>query len=131
MRLFCWYKVKVFSPPPPAEALDSLHFTNLLRTFALLIEKDGGIRPCDVLATCYLTRCYILLQPGDLWTETDKRKSRTLKPTFRYKLLQDAVTSAQFAVLLWTIISANCQLLTANWQTDEYKGRTKKTHTGY
>lgn len=21
-------------------------------TFALLIEKDGGIRPCEVLATC-------------------------------------------------------------------------------
>ena len=31
-----------------------LHFelTNLLCKFALLIEKDGGIRPCDVLATC-------------------------------------------------------------------------------
>jgi len=30
----------------------SLHITTLLRIFALLIEKDGGIRPCDVLATC-------------------------------------------------------------------------------
>jgi hypothetical protein len=29
-----------------------LHITTLLRTFATLIEKDGGIRPCDVLATC-------------------------------------------------------------------------------
>jgi len=29
-----------------------LHFTTLLRNFAPLIEKDGGIRPCDVLATC-------------------------------------------------------------------------------
>jgi len=31
-----------------------LHFdiTTLLCKFALLIEKDGGIRPCDVLATC-------------------------------------------------------------------------------
>ena len=32
----------------------SLHFTTLLCTFALLIEKDGGIGPCDVLATCAL-----------------------------------------------------------------------------
>ena len=31
-----------------------LYFTTLLSIFALLIEKDGGIRPCDVLATCYL-----------------------------------------------------------------------------
>jgi hypothetical protein len=23
-----------------------------LRIFAMLIEKDGGIRPCEVLATC-------------------------------------------------------------------------------
>ena len=29
-----------------------LHFTTLLCTFVVLIEKDGGIRPCDVLATC-------------------------------------------------------------------------------
>lgn len=29
-----------------------MHFTALLCTFALLMEKDGGIRPCDVLATC-------------------------------------------------------------------------------
>jgi hypothetical protein len=31
-----------------------LHFelTTLLCNFAGLIEKDGGIRPCDVLATC-------------------------------------------------------------------------------
>ena len=29
-----------------------LHFTTLFRIFATLIEKDGGIRPCDVLATC-------------------------------------------------------------------------------
>ncbi len=29
-----------------------LHFISLLRTFAVLIKKDGGIRPCDVLATC-------------------------------------------------------------------------------
>jgi len=26
--------------------------TTLLRNFAVLMEKDGGIRPCDVLATC-------------------------------------------------------------------------------
>ncbi|SDP99614.1 hypothetical protein SAMN05428975_5088 [Mucilaginibacter sp. OK268] len=29
-----------------------LHIKALLCTFALLIEKGGGIRPCDVLATC-------------------------------------------------------------------------------
>lgn len=38
-----------------------LLITNFLRNFALLIEKDGGIGPCDVLATCGFTRCYILL----------------------------------------------------------------------
>ncbi len=32
--------------------LECLHFTTLLRNFVVLIEKDGGIRPCDVLATC-------------------------------------------------------------------------------
>ena len=29
-----------------------LLFTKLYCIFALLIEKDGGIRPCEVLATC-------------------------------------------------------------------------------
>ena len=29
-----------------------MHIKALLCTFALLIEKGGGIRPCDVLATC-------------------------------------------------------------------------------
>ncbi len=29
-----------------------LHIINLSCIFALLIQKDGGIRPCEVLATC-------------------------------------------------------------------------------
>jgi len=32
--------------------LISLEITFLYCTFVKLIEKDGGIRPCDVLATC-------------------------------------------------------------------------------
>lgn len=34
------------------EAKCLLHMITLLRIFAMLIEKDGGIRPCEVLATC-------------------------------------------------------------------------------
>lgn len=29
-----------------------LHMKVILSKFASLIEKDGGIRPCEVLATC-------------------------------------------------------------------------------
>jgi hypothetical protein len=32
--------------------LKPLYITTKLCKFALLMEKDGGIRPCDVLATC-------------------------------------------------------------------------------
>lgn len=30
----------------------NLHITRLIRIFVMLIEKDGGIRPCEVLTTC-------------------------------------------------------------------------------
>ena len=33
-------------------AAQLLQINSLLRIFVLLIEKDGGIRPCEVLATC-------------------------------------------------------------------------------
>jgi len=38
--------------PPTLTILPHFDFTTLLCKFALLIEKDGGIRPCEVLATC-------------------------------------------------------------------------------
>jgi hypothetical protein len=44
-----------------------LHFTTLLSIFALLIEKDGGIRPCDVLATCYLDKVLNSTQVKTTW----------------------------------------------------------------
>ena len=69
------------SDVPPASA----HFdiTTILCNFAWLIEKDGGIRPCDVLATC----AYKVLRstyPHKM-DKKDKRES-TLYPSFRYKL---------------------------------------------
>jgi hypothetical protein len=63
--------------------LDHLHFTTLLRNFVVLIEKDGGIRPCDVLATC----TYKVLHS----TQTTLRSLGQISegqfnhPTFRYK----------------------------------------------
>ncbi len=50
-----------------------LHITTLLRIFALLIEKDGGIRPCDVLATCASQGATFYLSA--LADRTDKRRS--------------------------------------------------------
>ena len=38
--------------PPFRQDHPHFDFTTLLCKFALLIEKDGGIRPCEVLATC-------------------------------------------------------------------------------
>ena len=38
--------------PPTLTVSTHFDFTTLLCKFALLIEKDGGIRPCEVLATC-------------------------------------------------------------------------------
>jgi hypothetical protein len=35
-----------------ADRCDYLHINKKHCTFALLIKKDGGIRPCEVLATC-------------------------------------------------------------------------------
>jgi hypothetical protein len=58
-----------------------LHITTLLPKFALLIEKDGGIRPCDVLATCTYKVLHSTWQmPGKI------SESQTSRPTFRYKL---------------------------------------------
>ena len=38
--------------PPTHQFNPHFELTTLLCKFAGLIEKDGGIRPCDVLATC-------------------------------------------------------------------------------
>jgi hypothetical protein len=62
-----------------------LHITTLIRTFVLLMEKDGGIRPCDVLATCASQGATFYLTQTKL-VRKDKRKS-TYCPTFRYKLI--------------------------------------------
>jgi hypothetical protein len=43
--------LKIYTPPTH-NAFTHFEFTTLLCNFVLLIEKDGGIRPCDVLATC-------------------------------------------------------------------------------
>jgi hypothetical protein len=73
-------------------------FTTLLCKFALLIEKDGGIRPCEVLATC----AYKVLRstyPLQKWIGQIS-ESQTIQPTFRHKLFsQFAVFSLRFAVL--------------------------------
>src|ERR1700709_1094735 len=59
-------------------------FTTILCKFALLIEKDGGIRPCEVLATC----AYKVLRstyPLQQWIGQIS-ESQTIQPTFRHKL---------------------------------------------
>jgi hypothetical protein len=78
-------KHKLFNDTPPTHQI-SPHFelTTLLCKFALLIEKDGGIRPCDVLATC----AYKVLRstyPPQKWIGKIS-ESQYLRPTFRHKL---------------------------------------------
>jgi len=71
--------------PPTLTTIPHFDFTTLLCKFALLIEKDGGIRPCDVLATC----AYKVLRstyPPQKWIGKIS-ESQYLYPTFRYKLL--------------------------------------------
>ena len=48
-----------------------LHLNKKHCIFALLIKKDGGIRPCEVLATC----AYKVLHSIPVNSETDKWKS--------------------------------------------------------
>ncbi len=48
-----------------------LIITKLLPTFAMLIEKDGGIRPYEVLATC----AYKVLHSTRFEIGKDKQKS--------------------------------------------------------
>jgi hypothetical protein len=64
-------------------ALHRLYFTTLLRNFVLLIEKDGGIRPCDVLATC----TYKVLHSTRTAIEGLRQISegQAKHPTFRHK----------------------------------------------
>ena len=64
-----------------AQTTQLLHITTLLCTFVVLIEKDGGIRPCDVLATC----AYKVLRstyPFQKWIGKIS-ESQFLYPTFR------------------------------------------------
>jgi hypothetical protein len=51
-----------------AEIANYLQFSKKHCTFALLIKKDGGIRPCEVLATCANKVLHSI--PDD--SETDK-----------------------------------------------------------
>lgn len=46
-RFIVCYPYKIWE-----ETIEFLEIIFLCRTFALLIKKDGGIRPADVLATC-------------------------------------------------------------------------------
>ena len=83
--------------PPTLTVSTHFDFTTLLCKFALLIEKDGGIRPCEVLATC----AYKVLRstyPLQKWIGQIS-ESQTIQPTFRHKLFsQFAVDSVRFAV---------------------------------
>jgi hypothetical protein len=45
-------KAELFLPQLYTIIIDFLELIFLYCIFAMLIEKDGGIRPCEVLATC-------------------------------------------------------------------------------
>jgi len=50
-----------------------LYVINIIFIFVVLMEKDGGIRPCDVLATCTYKVLHSTRKPSGAWK--DKRKS--------------------------------------------------------
>ena len=56
-----------------------LHINCLLRIFVVLMEKDGGIRPCDVLATC----AYKVLHSTQIKTEDPGKISEGQNTQYR------------------------------------------------
>jgi hypothetical protein len=93
--------------PPTLTTIPHFEFTTLLCKFALLIEKDGGIRPCDVLATC----AYKVLRstyPPQKWIGQIS-ESQFLYPTFRHKPF--SVCSVRLAVCSFYAVDFNSSLL--------------------
>ncbi len=57
------YKVS----PTGEDLAEVCHLQVYCASLLLLIEKDGGIGPCDVLATCYLNKVLNSTQSAIRW----------------------------------------------------------------
>jgi len=87
-----------FYNPSTLTVYTHFDFTTLLCKFALLIEKDGGIRPCEVLATC----AYKVLRstyPPQKWIGQISESQRYTR-LFEISPFQFAVRSWRFAVIM-------------------------------